>query len=259
MNILTIGDVCGEGGIKMVERHLRTLKQQHAIDICVVNGENAAVMGILPQQATRLFTAGADVVTLGNHTWHKRDIAPAMDNFPQLVRPYNYPAPLPGVGYCIVHSASGQRVCVVSLIGRCMMNDVSSENPFWAMERLFKAVQADIFVVDFHGEATSEKLAMAYHLDGRASVLFGTHTHVPTADEQIFPNGLGYITDVGMTGPIDSVLGIRPELSLNHFLGGVPIRFEPPDTQSACKLQGAVFSVDDKSHHCIDVLRLDIR
>ena len=256
MNILAIGDICGASGLKMAVKHIFTLKKLYAVDICVVNGENAAIIGITPVQAQALLSAGADVVTLGNHVWNKQEIKTTLENDGRVIRPLNFPAPVPGNGYHILRSPKGWRVCVATLLGRRGMNDSSSENPLWRVDRLFKEAEFDMLVVDFHAEATSEKLALAYHLDGRASVLFGTHTHVPTADERVFPNGLGYITDVGMVGPIESVLGIKPSQAVNNFLGYIPERFESAD--GACKLQCALFTVDEDTRRCVSVERMEI-
>jgi hypothetical protein len=256
MNILAVGDVCGESGIKMAARHMISLKKVYNADLCIVNGENSSMKGITPEQAQTLLDNGADVITLGNHAWNKREIVSTLENNGRVIRPLNYSAPLPGNGYYIVYSPSGKRVCIANLLGRLEMNDISTDSPFWRVERLFKEVDFDILVVDFHAEATSEKLAMAYHLDGRAAVLFGTHTHVPTADERVFPKGLGYITDIGMTGPIESVLGAKPEQSLNYFLGQLPQRFDP--APGDCKLQGALFEVDENTGRCTGVKRIEI-
>ncbi|GHU97079.1 metallophosphoesterase [Clostridia bacterium] len=255
MNILALGDVFGEGGLSAVERNLRELKKACAADLTVINGENAAVLGITSRQAARLFDAGADVVTLGNHAFHRRDITKALSDNPYLIRPLNFSGELPGGGYADVYSPSGLKVRVVNLIGRCFMNDSSSDNAFRAIDRLLARNDADMYAVDFHAEATSEKLALAYYLDGRVSVLFGTHTHVPTADARILPNGMGYVTDLGMCGPIESVLGIRPEQSIGSYMGALPEKYEAAG--GACKLDGAVFTVDEKTGRCTAVKRID--
>ena len=256
MTVFAIGDICGQGGLDMAISHIKPLKKLYGADLCVANAENAAVLGVTPKQAAALFDAGADVLTLGNHAFHKREIAKEFDNFPYLIRPLNFAGDLPGQGWCMTFSPTGRKVCVVNLIGRCFMNDVSSENPFWSVERLFERIKADFYVVDFHAETTSEKLAMAYKLDGRACVMFGTHTHVPTADEQIMPGGMGYITDLGMTGPIRSVLGIKPEQAVGNYMGALFERFECPD--GPCKLQGALFDIDENSGRCVEVKRVEI-
>ncbi|MCL1819206.1 MAG: TIGR00282 family metallophosphoesterase [Oscillospiraceae bacterium] len=256
MNILAIGDICGEGGLKMAVKHLFALKKLYDVHLCIVNGENAAILGIKPAQAQELLDNGADIITLGNHAWRKVNIAKFIEDETRIIRPLNYAAPLPGSGFCVVHSPKGKRVCVTNLLGRLEMNDVSTDSPFWRVNRLFNEADFDILVVDFHAEATSEKLAMAYHLDGRAGVLFGTHTHVPTADERVFPKGMGYITDLGMTGPIESVLGVKPEQSVNYFCGGLPQMFE--SAPGDCKLQGALFDVDEDTGKCLGVKRIEI-
>ncbi|MCL2084535.1 MAG: YmdB family metallophosphoesterase [Oscillospiraceae bacterium] len=259
MVILAIGDICGQSGLDMAERHIKPLKKLYGAHLCIVNAENAAILGVLPKQADALLEAGADVITLGNHTFHKRELAKEIDSRPNVIRPLNFAGAPPGQGWRLTVSPAGRSVCVVNLTGRCMMNDVSSENPFWSVERLFERVKADLYVVDFHAEATSEKLAMAYHLDGRVCALFGTHTHVPTADECVMPGGTGYITDLGMTGPICSVIGIKPEQAVGNYMGAPYLggRFETPD--GPCKLQGALFKIDEWTGRCEEVRRVDIR
>jgi len=255
MIILCIGDVVGEPGLRMAEGHLNTLRKLYKADLVIVNGENADLLGIRPVQAEQLFAAGADVVTLGNHTWHRREIARFLDETKNLLRPENFPSQNPGGGHCVVTTSRGVRVCVVSLVGRCMM-DFHPDSPFIAIDRLLPAIDADVVVVDIHAEATSEKAAMAYHLDGRAQALFGTHTHVQTADERVLPDGLGFISDIGMTGPVHSILGVKPEQSLASFRGDVPQRFEA--APGPCKLEGALFDIDEKAGRCREVRRISI-
>lgn len=254
--ILAVGDVCGEEGVRCVERHLRRVKRERGIHFAVVNGENAAGNGLLPQQADGLFAAGADVVTLGNHTFGKTQIGGYLDENPYILRPANYTGRAPGRGWG-VYECGRIRIGVMNLIGRCDL-DFNAENPFTTADRLLKAAdRPELVVVDFHAQATSEKLAMGYYLDGRVSALWGTHTHVPTADERVYPKGTGYITDLGMTGPVESVLGIRPEQSVEFFLGGLPGRFRP--AEGPCRMQGAVFTLDSESGRCIGVERIDMR
>ncbi|GHV06176.1 metallophosphoesterase [Clostridia bacterium] len=250
-----MGDVFGESGLVAVERRLRGLKKLHSADLCVVNGENAAVLGITPRQAARLFDAGADAVTLGNHTYHRRDIVNTLRDNPYLIRPLNFSGNLPGNGYCDLYSPTGLTVRIVNLIGRCFMNDNASGNPFHAVDKLLKQGGADFYVVDFHAEATSEKLAMAYHLDGRVSALFGTHTHVPTADTRILPKGTGYVTDLGLCGPVDSVLGIKPEQAIGSFLGALPDKYEAAGGE--CKIDSVLFEIDEITKKCTDVIRIE--
>lgn len=253
--ILAVGDVVGEPGLVHLERVLRLLKKQKEIQFTVVNGENAAGVGLTPEQAWRIYDAGADVVTLGNHTFGKMQIRDLLEEAPWLLRPANYASRAPGRG-CGIFEGNGLRIRVINLIGRCGL-DWKAEDPFTTADRLLARDHADFTLVDFHAEATSEKLALGYYLDGRVSALWGTHTHVPTADERIYPKGTGYITDLGMTGPIESVLGIRPRQSVESFLGGLPGRYQP--AEGPCKLQGAVFTVDSGTGLCTAVERVELR
>lgn len=254
-NILAVGDVVGESGLAHLKRHLGRLRRERDIHFAVVNGENAAGVGLLPEQAEQLFRAGADVVTLGNHSFGKAQLFHMLEDEPALLRPANISSRSPGHGAGIF-DCGGARVRVVNLIGRCEL-EFHAESPFTVMDRLLKEGEADFTLVDFHAEASSEKLAMAYYLDGRVAALWGTHTHVPTADEEVFPKGMGYISDLGMTGPIRSVLGIRPEQSIETFLGGRPGRYQT--AEGPCKLQGAVFRIDGATGLCRGVERIDIR
>lgn len=252
-NILAVGDVVGEQGLKHLERHLRNVKKLKNIHFTVVNGENASGVGLTPDQAWRIYDAGADAVTLGNHAFGKMQIKDFIDESKWLLRPANFTGRMPGHG-CEIFDMNGLRIRVINLIGRCDLA-WGTENPFTTVDRLLQKGNADITLVDFHAEATSEKLAMSYYLDGRVTALWGTHTHVPTADERVYPGGLGYITDLGMTGPVESVLGIEPWQSIETFLGGLPGRYKSPD--GPCKMQGCVFVVENGK--CVDVERIDIR
>ncbi len=254
-HILAVGDVVGEQGIRHLERHLRSFKKLRAIHFTVVNGENASGVGVMPEQVEQLYCAGADVVTLGNHTFGKQQIARRLEEDAYLLRPANYTGRAPGRGYGIFDCGHIQ-IGVMNLIGRCGL-DFNADNPFTTADRLLKGEKGLFTLVDFHAEATSEKLAMGYYLDGRVSAIWGTHTHVPTADEQILPKGTGYISDLGMTGPIRSVLGVRPEQSIENFLGGVPGRYQTAD--GPCKMQGVVFSLDSATGLCVGAERVDIR
>ena len=228
------------------------------MDFTVVNGENAAGIGVLPWQAQAILDAGADVVTLGNHTWGKIKIHDFLDDCRACLRPANFAPELPGNGWGIFESVNGLRVGVINLIGRVSM-DPNVDNPFRKADAILEQMAggADVVVVDFHAEATSEKLAMGWYLDGRVSALWGTHTHVPTADGQILPKGTGLITDLGMTGPANSVLGIRPQDSINKFLGGLPRRYEAAD--GPCKLESTLFTIDTDTGNCVAVMRVDER
>lgn len=253
--ILAVGDVVGEQGLAHLERTLRPLQKLNGIEFTVVNGENASGVGLTPQQAERIYDAGADVITLGNHTFGKMQIADFLDDTPYILRPANYTGRMPGRGWGI-YERGAVTVRVVNLIGRCGL-DFNADNPFTAADDILGQGDAAFTLVDFHAEATSEKLAMGYYLDGRISALWGTHTHVPTADERIYPKGTGYLTDLGMTGPVESVLGICPEQSVESFLGGLPGRYRVAD--SACKLQGAIFTLDSGTGLCTAVERVDVR
>ena len=255
--ILAVGDVVGEEGLRHLSRHLRQVKKMKDIAFVVVNGENVAGNGLTADQAEDLFAAGADVITLGNHTWGKVQIADYLEDNSYILRPANYTSRAPGRGYG-VYDCGRIRIAVMNLIGRCDL-DHNAENPFTTADKLLKSAQEKptFTLVDFHAEATSEKQAMAYYLDGRVSALWGTHTHVPTADERVFPKGTGYITDLGMTGPIESVLGIRPEQSVESFLGGLPGRYRVAG--GPCKMEAAIFTLESDTGLCTAVERIDIR
>jgi len=255
-HVLAVGDVCAEAGIKYLDRHLRHLKRLKGVHFTVVNGENASGVGILPQQADAIFAAGADVITLGNHTWNRLQIADYLEETPYILRPANFSPKTPGRGCGVFEGPRGLRVAVCSLMGRYAL-DSNLDSPFTIADRLLKETDADLFLVDFHAEATSEKGALAWYLDGRVQALWGTHTHVPTADCRVLPGGTGFVTDLGMTGPMDSVLGIRPQQSVERFLGGLPRRYEAAD--GPCKLESVLFSIDTETKRCLAVERLDIR
>lgn len=256
-HILAIGDVTSEDGTAHLARHLRQIKKVKDIHFTVINGENISGVGVTPQQADDLFAAGADVITLGNHTFGKMQIADYLEDNPYILRPANFSARKPGRGYG-VYDCGRIRIAVMCLIGRCDL-DFHAENPFTTADKLLKNAEEEptFTLVEFHAQATSEKLALAYYLDGRVSALWGTHTHVPTADERVFPKGTGYITDLGMTGAVESVLGIRPEQSVETFLGGLPGRYRPAD--GPCKAQGCIFTLDSETGLCTGVERIDIR
>ena len=256
-NILAVGDVVGGCGISHLERHLRAVKKMKDIHFTVVNGENAAMVGLTPGDAERIFAAGADVITLGNHSFGKMQISDYLDDCPYILRPHNLGARMPGRGYG-VYDCGRARIAVMNLIGRCDLA-FNADNPFKTADALLKNDEKPTFtLLDFHAEATSEKLAMACYLDGRVSAVWGTHTHVPTADEEVFPKGTGYITDLGMTGAVRSVLGIKAEQSVETFLGGLPGRYREPE-KSGGKMQGAIFTLDDATGLCVGVERIDVR
>ena len=257
LQVLAVGDVVSEHGLDFLSRRLRQVKREHGVHFTVVNGENAAGIGVLPDQIEAMFDAGADVVTLGNHTWGKMKIIRFMEECPYLLRPANFAQRLPGQGWGVFEGPAGLRIGVLNLIGRVSM-DPNVDNPFLRADQLLDQMKsrADLLLVDFHAEATSEKLAMGWYLDGRVSAVWGTHTHVPTADEKILPGGTGYVTDLGMTGPARSVLGIRPADSINKFLGGIPRRYMAADGPR--KLESVLFSIDTETRRCVEVRRVDL-
>ncbi|USF27274.1 2',3'-cyclic-nucleotide 2'-phosphodiesterase [Firmicutes bacterium ASF500] len=254
LHVLAIGDVVGEGGQDILSRRLPELRERLGVHFCVVNGENASGVGITPAQARRILEAGADVITLGNHTWNRIQIGAFLDKEPRILRPANYAGRVPGRG-AGVYRCQGLDILVMNLMGRVDLN-ANLDSPFKAANFLLSRERYDLVLVDFHAEATSEKGAMGWHLDGRAAAVWGTHTHVPTADCQVLPQGTGFVTDLGMTGPVRSVLGIKPENSLNLFLGGLPRRYE--EAEGNCKLNGCLFAIDTEKKKCVDVTRTDI-
>ena len=216
LNVLAVGDVVGEGGQDILARRLREVKREEDIHFTVVNGENASGVGLTPRQARGMYDAGADVITLGNHTWNRIQIADFLDKDPYILRPANYAGRVPGRGFGMFDGPRGLRIGVMNLMGRLELNS-NLDSPFKAANQLLRGTEAqrcDLVLVDFHAEATSEKGALAWYLDGRVQALWGTHTHVPTADGQILPKGTGFLTDLGMTGPRRSVS--RPKLKETH-------------------------------------------
>ena len=254
-NILAVGDVVGPQGLRYLKKTLPRLRRECEAFFTVVNGENASNVGLTPQQAEDMFDAGADVVTLGNHAFRQRSVHDYLDDTPYILRPANYAPQTPGRGYGVFDSKLGP-IGVVNLIGRCNM-DYGPDNPFLMVDKILPELQgAKLILVDFHAEATSEKLAMGYMLDGKVTALWGTHTHVPTADAQVLPQGTGYITDLGMTGPKHSVIGIQPELSIQKFRGGVYSPYKP--AEGPCVLSGAVFTVDTDTGRCTGVRQITV-
>ena len=252
--ILAVGDVVGNPGMDRIRRSLRYLKRKTQADFVIVNGENAAVVGLLPQQAEEILDAGADVITMGNHTFGKRELVPYLEDCGQILRPANLAPQAPGRGFAIFDTKAGP-VAVIDLIGRCNM-DYGPDNPFLMVEKILKEIDAPIRLVEIHAEATSEKLAMGYMLDGRVSAVWGTHTHVPTADAQILLGGTGYVTDLGMTGPLHSVLGIRPELSIAKFRGDLTERYKWADGPT--KMEAVLFTIDTQTGKCRKAERVDL-
>ena len=255
LKVLAVGDVVGEPGLERLRKSLRKLKRDCGADFVIVNGENASNVGMTPRQGDMIFDAGADVITMGNHTFSRREIAPYIEENTYVLRPANLPPQQPGRGWEIYETKCGD-VAVIDLIGRVGM-DYLPDNPFLLMDKILKRIDTKIILVEIHAEATSEKLAMGYMLDGKVSAVWGTHTHVPTADAQILPKGTGYVTDLGMTGPAISVLGIQPKLSIDKFRGELYARYQCADGPT--KLNAVCFTIDAASGKCTKVERVDVQ
>ena len=245
MKILAIGDVVGTNGCECLRRILPAYRRHNGIDLCIVNGENSAQgNGILPQSAEHLLTSGADIITTGNHAFRRFEIYNKFDEegYP-LIRPANFYRTAPGKGYYIIDKGF-MKIAVINLAGTVYLEN--NDNPFDCIDRILGEVSdCRIKLVDFHAEATAEKRAMGFYLDGKVSVIFGTHTHVQTNDAQVLPDGTGYITDIGMTGPVQSVLGVTPSLAIEKIRTNLPVRFENPDGE--CRMEGCIFEIDNKT------------
>ncbi|MBE6732207.1 MAG: TIGR00282 family metallophosphoesterase [Ruminococcaceae bacterium] len=256
MNILCIGDVVGGNGCNFLRSKLSSLKRTYGIDLVIANGENASDgNGITVSSARHLFDSGVDIITLGNHTYRRAEVYDYLDETESILRPYNFPEGAPGHGL-VIYDMGIRSVAVINLMGQMYMDNVDC--PFAALDKILKENDLPkIRIVDLHAEATGEKRAFAYFADGRVSAVFGTHTHVQTADECILPKGTGYITDVGMTGTIESVLGVKPELVIKKCKTKLPVRFDYE--QGECKMDMVLFDIDEKTGLCRGVKRLSIR
>ena len=246
MNILIIGDIVGTPGVNKVKEVLPKIIKEEKIDFVIANGENSADgMGITSKIFKELMVAGVNVVTMGNHTWGKKDIFNIIDN-KNLIRPANYPKDVVGKGYEI-YNCRDKKIAVINLIGRASMN-VLSENPFTTADYIINKIkdEVDAIIIDFHAEATAEKIAMGYYLDGRVTCTFGTHTHVATADEEILENGTAYITDIGMTGPKKSVIGMEVEASIKRFVTTLPEKYKVSDDKEII-LNGCILSLNSEN------------
>lgn len=245
MNILFVGDVVGRPGRNYLKKNLPVLKEKYDVDFTIVNGENCAGgVGITKSTYDELLSYGVDIITLGNHAWAKKEIFEFIEESDCLVRPANYPSGTPGKGYRIVEKA-GKRIAVVNLCGRVFMDCI--ECPFKTTDEILEKIkdETDLIIVDFHAEATSEKLALGWYLDGKVTAVLGTHTHVQTSDERILPGGTAYITDVGMTGPKDSILGVDRNIVVRKFITGLPERFEVAKDEAF--LGAVVIQVDENN------------
>lgn len=257
MKILAIGDIVGENGLDKLKQILPNLKNQQQIDFVVVNAENVAGgMGINFNTWNELLKLPVDIFTTGNHTWAKKDIFQFI-NHPKLIRPANYSKGVPGKGYAIT-KCKNKTIAVMNLIGRTDMN-IQSENPFTVAEELVNKLskEVDIIILDFHAEATAEKIAMRHFLDGKINIIYGTHTHVQTADEQITQNGTAYITDIGMTGPINSVIGMGPAESIKRFVTSLPERYKLANGE--CMLNGCIFELNNETGKAEKIQRIQIK
>jgi metallophosphoesterase (TIGR00282 family) len=256
MNVLMVGDVYGEPGRAALQKLLPRLRQEHAIDLTVVNVENAAGgFGVTPSLARSILDQGVDVMTSGNHIWDKKDIVEFIAKENLLLRPANYPVGTPGVGYVTV-KAGPQKVGVLNLMGRVFMNPIDC--PFRKADEIITELRKEttVILVDMHAEATSESIAMGWYLDGRVSAVVGTHRHVQTADERVLPGGTAYITDLGLTGPTDGVIGVDRDQIIQRFLTQMPMRFET--ARGPVKLHGVVITIDPETGRASDIRRLSV-
>ena len=257
MKILAVGDIVGENGLNKLKDLLPTIIEKENIDFTIVNAENTSGgMGLTDKDFNVLQKMKIDAITMGNHTWGKKDIFAFIDN-PKIMRPANYSKGVPGKGYNI-YECKGKKIAVMNLIGRTDMS-ILSENPFTVADELVNKLskEADIIILDFHAEATAEKIAMKNYLDGRVNIIFGTHTHVQTADEEITEKGTGYITDLGMTGPRKSVIGMDVSASIKRFLTSLPERYKLADGPTI--LNGCVFEIDDDTCKTVEVYRINYK
>jgi 2',3'-cyclic-nucleotide 2'-phosphodiesterase len=255
MRILFIGDIVGKPGRELLRKGLTALVDHHGVDFVIANIENSAAgFGITKDIGDAIVGWGVEVMTSGNHIWDKKEAIDYIATEPRLLRPANYPTGVPGKGSYVAQSGDGRAVGVINVMGRVFMLNI--DDPFAIVLREIEAMRAKtkIIIVDFHAEATSEKVAMGWHLDGKVTLVVGTHTHVQTADERILPNGTAYLTDAGMTGPHDSIIGMEREPALARFLNAMPSRFEPATGNP--RLNGVIVDADEKTGRATKVLRI---
>jgi hypothetical protein len=261
LNILFIGDIFGSAGRKIVREHIGHVRESNKVELTIINAENAAGgFGLTPAIAEEFFDIGADVLTTGNHVWDKRELMEYLTSVPEdskdrprrVLRPANFEPGVPGHGVFEGVTQSGVEYAVIDLMGKVFMS--GTNNPFLAADDILAHLKAKVILVDFHGEATSEKVAMGWHLDGRVTAVLGTHTHVPTADERVLPGGTAYQTDVGMSGPYDSVIGVEKELVLHRFLTGMPGKFEA--ARGNPKMCAALIHCDPKTGRASSIQRI---
>ena len=255
MKILFIGDIVGSPGRLAIEALVPKIRKREGVNFVIANGENvAAGSGVTPALAEQLFSYGVDVITSGDHIWKRKEMVAELGSDNRLLRPANYPPGSPGFGYGVFESEEGVNIGVINLVGRVFMQAV--ECPFRTVNEIVGKIKdrARIIIVDMHAEATSEKIALGYYLDGRVSAVLGTHTHVQTADEKILPNGTAFLTDAGMTGPFDSVIGRKKEQVLNRFITQMPTKFEMAEND--IQLHGAIIDIDEKTGKANSIKRI---
>lgn len=256
MRILCLGDVVGKAGRQAVREGILQLKKEHSVDFIIVNAENAAGgSGLTPRIAHLFYAYGCDVLTLGDHVWDREELVEAMEEDPRILRPANFPDGTPGRGWSVVKTAQGQPVAIVNLLGRVFMR-YSVDCPFRTLDKILPEIKKEtpVVIVDLHAETTSEKVAFGLYADGRVSAVVGSHTHIQTADEKILPKGTAYITDMGMTGPYDSVIGQNKEKIIQRFLTIRPVRFET--AQGDPQLHGVIVDVDEKTGQAREIIRI---
>lgn len=256
MRLFFLGDVVGEIGCSFLMDKLPRFKREHNIDVCIANGENSAKgNGVTPRSVDMLLDSGVDFITLGNHTYKRPEFSEYLEGDVPVVRPFNYPEGAPGEGVGIIDKGR-YRIAVINMQGTAYSEPLG--NPFSQMEKALEQTDGcKITIVDFHAEATAEKRAMGFFLDGRVTAVIGTHTHVQTADEQLLPKGTAYITDVGMCGPVQSVLGVEPQLAIRKFRTNLPVRFE--NAQGECAINGVVISIDEKTGKAESIERVVLK
>jgi len=258
INVLFISDIVGKTGIQIVTANLENLKKENNIHLTIANGENCASgKGLTPKLADTLFSLGIDVITSGNHIWNRDIIIPHLAETPNILRPINYPPESPGYGSCVIATSNNQQIGIINLQGRAFMYSIDC--PFRAADMeitRLKKKGIQIIIIDFHAEATAEKMALGWYLDGRVSAIIGTHTHVQTADERILPGGTAHITDAGMTGPHNSVIGMEKEVAIQRFLSQLPVHYKLSGGEA--QIAGVILTLDSKTGKAKSISRLCI-
>ena len=258
MKILAIGDIVGTRAVEYLSKNLWKMRDALGVDLVVANGENASeIHGVSASDASAILDAGVDLITLGNHTFGRKDLFSMLSDSENIIRPANYPPLAPGGGYTTLN-VEGYKILCINILGTALMEPLAC--PFATVDKILEreAGEYDLALMDIHAEATSEKIALARYFDGRINVMFGTHTHVQTADECILKGGTGYISDLGMCGPEESVLGVDKDIIIKKFRTNLPCRFDTADDRD-CMLNGCIFSVDEKTGRCTDIERINLR